>query len=450
MTTDGQPELGGGREAADRRPPKSLRRLVCLSVTHETATNDRLAELTPDDPQAAASSVKSHDRVTGCVVVATCNRIEVYASTRTDERSDIEAALEVARRILEQPADAREYTGLAVVEHLMRVACGLESAVLGEDQILGQVDDAFADGEAAGTAGGILSRVAEAAVRVGRTARAETDINDGTVSYGSAICRALRDGAGGPPERVLVVGAGEMATTAVEAIQARWQTRVDIANRTTPELAADVGACWPLSDIETPLSAVDGLVTATGASEPIVDAELASLCDPDTPAVDLANPPDVSEAARQRLLVTDLDDIADHVSRNAHERHTAIGEVERRIDDALGHLIDRERENRAEDTLRRLHRQARRTREAEIQRARSRLADGEVDPETVLEEFASALTGQLLAEPTESLRAAARGDDAETIAAAEQLFGLDADDSAASATATDDAGASLEAESLEK
>lgn len=406
--------------------PESLRRLVCLSVTHETVACERLGSIAPADPEALAREVKATHRVTECVVLATCNRVEVYASTRTAD--DVGTVLSAADEALGEPEGTRWYTGLDAVVHLARVACGLESAILGEPQILGQVNRAFESAREAGLAGGALSRVADAAVRVGRKCREETGIGDGAVGYGSAVCGRIEDGLGRPPGRVLLVGAGELAGTVAAAIDRRWNARIDVANRSTGrDLTTADGTYWPLESLGDALGGADAVVTATGAPNPVLTEERAARCEPGTPVVDLANPPDVAARAREYsgIRVTDLDDLAGHVRENVRSRQADVGAVEDLVDAAVERLVESERENRAENVLRALHTEAARTRERELERALDRLEDGDCPPADVLADFASALTGRLLADPTEALRAAARDGDAETIAAANRLFDLD-------------------------
>lgn len=424
--------------ATDHRPsapetgvvPESLRRLACLSITHETVPSERLGVIAPDDPDAVAAEIKATDRITECVVLTTCNRVEVYASTRTAD--DVETALSAANEMVgdPDPDDVQVYTGLDVVVHAARVACGLESAIVGEDQILGQVNRAFDSAQRKGLAEGALSRVADAIVRVGRKCRAETGINDGEVGYGSAICGCIEDALNRPPERVLIVGAGEMAETAAMAIERRWNARIDVANRSAErELTTDDGTYWPLDALGTALESVDAVVTATGASDALLTEAHAERCTPTTPVVDLANPPDVEPSVRDHpdILVTDLDELAARVRQHARSRQEDVVAVEELIDDAVDRLVERERENRAEDVLRALHNEAARMRERELERAMNRIDDGDCDPDVVLSDFASALTGRLLADPTEALRTAARNGDTDTIAAAHRLFDLDTD-----------------------
>ncbi|MFA9501189.1 glutamyl-tRNA reductase [Natrinema sp. H-ect1] len=407
--------------------PKSVRRLACYRLDHESRSARELGAVAPDDPVAAARRIAAHDRVTEAVVLSTCNRVEAYLSTRTP--ADRDAGLEAAREALGDPDGARTETGLAVVEHLFRVACGLESAVVGEAHVLGQLRRTFDAALEADLAGGVVTRAADAAVSVGRRCRDETDIDEGTVGYGSATCEAIAD-AGGVPDRLVVVGAGEMATEVASAAGHRWDCRVDAVNRSAAsQLPTDDGRYWPLDALEAALSDADAIVTATGAPDPVVTLEAIQGVASETPVVDLATPPDVAKPVRRSAVpVVSLDAIQRRIAAAVAGRRAAVPAVEDAITDAVAAFVDRERENRAEDTLRELHRTAAAIRESELERARDRLASG-ADAEAVLEDFASALTGSLLGTPTERLRAAARDGDDAVIEATHRLFDLDCEGS---------------------
>lgn len=433
MSSETYPLMEADSRVPEREDvPESLRRLVCISLSHETVPTERIGAVSPDDPQSLATAIKRSERITECVVLTTCNRVEVYASTRTASEQDLSTALRSVYESLGKQDGIEEFVGIDAVEHLARVSCGLESAILGEDQILGQVSRAFEAARESDLAGGALSRSANTAIRAGRTAREQTDIGAGQSGYGGVICRSIESELGHQPEHVLVVGAGEMARQAVRAVKRRWESRVDIANRSEElELTSDDGTYWPLTELDKSLQSADAVVTATGAPDPVIRPEHIDHCGPETPVVDLANPSDVSadDRVRERLSVTELDELTTHLRNTTQTRRKEIPAVEEIIDDAVTRLIETERENRAEETLRELHCQAAEIRDQELQKALSRLEASDGDCEEILSDFASALTGQLLAEPTDSLRAAARDGDTETIAAANRLFDLDGGES---------------------
>lgn len=425
MTAHDRAKSPTGDDRAGERPPKSVRRLAYCGKSHRTHETARLGDAAPADPVALARAVTRHDRVTEAVVLATCNRVEVYVSARRP--ADREDALGAAHDALGGPSTTETATGRGVVEHLFRVACGLESPVLGEDHVLGQVRRAFERAGSAGVAGGVLSRLADAAVQAGRTAREETAINEGHASYGSATCEALAERS--VPDRVVVVGAGEMAESVATAATGRWDATVDVVNRSpAPDLASEDGRYWPLPELDRAVAGADAVVAATGAPEPVLTPAACRGLDPDAVVVDLANPRDVAPAVADDHRVVELDEIQTRIEATAERRRAAVAAVESRLAAAVDRFVERERETRAEDTLRALHRRAAEVRESELERARHRLDDGDADPETVLEEFASALTGSLLGTPTDRLRTAAREGDEAVIEATHQLFDLDPGD----------------------
>jgi glutamyl-tRNA reductase len=412
----------------DQPVPQSLRRLSCLSVTNRTHSIDLVGELAPEEPLALAHDIQNTDRVTEAMVLSTCNRIEVYVSTRTPDADDREAALEVATDALALPSDAQVYSGRDVATHLARVTGGIESAVLGEDEIAGQVSDALAAAKGAGLAAGVLNRVGNAALRAGRKCRSETDIDEGPAGYGSAVCRVIVEELNAHPDRVLIVGAGEMAATVARTIQRRWDVCVDVANRSPAhDLTTEDGTWWRLDELAAAVSEADTVVTATDADRQILKETHARQCERTIPVVDLATPPDVSADARAHPAVaaTDLSDLAAAVRSATGHRRAAVEEAESVIMDAVDRLVECERENRAEDVIREIHREAANIREAELDRAKRRLVNSEADPEAVLEDFGSALTGRLLGPPTDELRTAARERDETALRTARRLFDLD-------------------------
>lgn len=418
-----------GEKSADRgETPRSLRRLTCLSVTHRTHSTDLVGEIAPHEPLETARTLYGNERVTEAMVLSTCNRLEIYLSTRTPESSDHEAALAAIDDALDVPGDARTYTGREVATHLARVTAGLESAVLGEGEIAGQVSDALAAAKEAGLAAGVLGRVGNTALRAGRKCRAETAIGDGPADYGSAVCRTIADDLDGSPDRLLVVGAGTMARTVIESAGCRWDAQIDVANRSpAQELTTDDGTWWTLGELASAVRTADAVVSATGADRPVFDTAHARQCDPGTPVIDLATPPDVAQAVRDEtdLSVTGLDTLASVVNSAADRRQAAVDEAETVIANAVDRLVERERENRAEDVIRALHQEAADVRAEELDRAKQRLVDGEAAPEEVLEDLASALTGRLLGPATDELRTAARERDETALRAARRLFDLE-------------------------
>lgn len=425
MQTTSPPERASAETESRTGLPSSVRRLACAGVSSRDGDRDEIATARPGDSTALATAIRNHDRITEAVVLSTCNRVEVYVSARGP--SDRELALGVARDAIDADCTTT-LAGREVVDHLCRVACGLESEVLGEDHVLGQVNRTFDEAAEEGLAGGVLSRVADVAVAVSREVRAKTAINDGHVGYGSAACAAIAERTP-DPDRLVLIGGGEIAEAVVRAAEHRWDPRIDVVNRSTvTDLPSEDGQYWPLSALSNALSSADAVVTATGSNQPVLTAEAATVLDAETPVVDLAAPPDVAETVAAELPVTSLEAIESRADATRDRRQMAVPSVEARVSEAVERFIERERESRAEDAIRALHRQAASIRGSELDRARQRVEAGETDIETVLEDFASALTSRLLADPTDALREAARDGNEQTVAAARQLFAIQEED----------------------
>lgn len=425
LTTTGEPRDVSLSE--EPRAPESIRRLTCVSVTHRTHSTEEVGRIAPNDPVSVAQQISDEARVTEAMVLSTCNRVELYLSTRTPSSADREAALGAVEDCLNLPSDVRIYTGLDVARHLARVATGLESAIIGEDEIIGQVSDTLTAAKEENLASGVLGRVGDAALRIGRSGRTETEIDEGPTDYGGAVCCALEEALGEPPSHVLVVGAGGMARTISETVRTRWDARLDVANRSPAHgLPSDDGRWWKLDRLGDAVAQTDAVVTVTSADDTVFEAKHARRSDGDIAVVDLSTPPDVSPQVRELsgVSVTDLDELALMV-RSVSTHSDAVKKAEEVVDESIERLAVSERENRAENVLRALHREAKEVKEEELAKAKRRLEESDADPEDIIEDFGEALAARVLASPTERLRAAAREGDETVIRAASRLFSLE-------------------------
>ncbi|PSQ03733.1 glutamyl-tRNA reductase [Halobacteriales archaeon QS_6_71_20] len=359
-----------------------------VSVSHSLASVDEIESAQSVDVATLVSGLSAREGVEEAFAVQTCNRAEAYVAA--DDASAARGALEPFAPEVREGAVVR-LDHESSLRHLMRVAAGLESLVLGEDQILGQLKDAATVArESGGLRGGVLDDALHKAFHVGERARAETRINEGSVSLGSAAVELARRETDVAGATALVVGAGEMGTLAARALAASPVSRVVVANRTLADaehVAAELDAAATAIGLdEVPARAADAdvLIAATGADEPILgDAAFAAAGE--TLCIDLGQPRDVvPDAGGDDVAVRDIDDL-ESVTGETHERREAA-KLE-----AQGELTDRQRETVAG--------------------------------------LADALVGQLLAAPTKSLREAAAEDDWTTIHTAMQLFDPEFDDS---------------------
>lgn len=399
-----------------------------VSVSHTLATVEEVESAAPEDPSAAAQRLAARSGVDESVVIATCNRAEAYVVTAAaaDGR---EALADFAPEVREGAVTQFDHEGS--IRHLMRVASGLESLVLGEDQIIGQVKDAMERAREDGTLGPVLEEALLKAVHVGERARTETAINEGTVSMGSAAVELAAREAELDDATALVLGAGEMGTLAARAFDGAGVGRLVVANRTVANaehVAEDVSVDAEAVDLAAaPTAAQDAavVVAATGAPDAVLDAD--DLDGADAVCVDIARPRDIDPAADalEGVVVHDIDDL-ERVTERAHEqRRTAARQVEAMIDDEHDRLLSSLKRARADEAIRGMYEGAERMKGRELDRALTKLeAQGDLteDQRDTVEALADSLVSQLLAPPTNSLREAAGEDDWNTIQTAMELF----------------------------
>jgi glutamyl-tRNA reductase len=402
-----------------------------VQVAHDRATVEQIAAASDDGEATAVETLLAREGVREAFALQTCNRAEAYVVTDDADRGRAVLADHV-REVADAAVAHTDHEGS--MRHLLRVATGLESLVLGEDQVLGQLRTAYETARGAGGIGPVLEEAVTKAMHVGERARNETGINDGIVSLGSAAARLANEEGALDRGPALVVGAGEMGTLAARSLADRGATRVIVANRTVPHaehVAAEVDADAEALGLDGVAAAVERaalVITATGAEGRLLDAaDFAGAGE--TTVVDMAQPRDVDPDAAERATVTlyDLDDLEAVTDRTRRQRTDEIDRVEAIVDEELDHLAEQFKRKRADEVIATMYESAEHVKSRELSRATTRLeaeTDGELTDEQreILESLADSLVGQLLAAPTESLRDAAAEDDWETIHTALQLF----------------------------
>ena len=396
-------------------------------LTHETSGVDDLAEAAPSSQYDGVVALSSASAVSEAFVLSTCNRVEAYVVT-----ADQNAGRAVVSAFFAGAETTLQHAGHeASLEHLLSVACGLESVVVGEDQILGQLRTAYEDARRAGAIGDLLEPTITKAIHVGERARTETAINEGVVSLGSAAARLVGDRLSLEDADALVVGAGEMGTLAARALCANGARSVSVANRTveraeTLQSTLDVdGRSIPLDDVASIATDADVIVTATGSREPVIGPE--ALGEGHVVIVDLGQPRDVDPAVNERSTATvyDLDDLESLTDETYEKRRSAAAAVESIVAEEFDLLLEQLKRKRSDEVIAAMYESANRIKARELETALSRLDDrdriDQADKEVVAA-MADALVNQLLAAPTESLREAAVEDDWETIHTALRLF----------------------------
>jgi glutamyl-tRNA reductase len=396
--------------------------LLAIGINHQTAPvalRERVAFAGDTVPQALAA-LRALPGVHEVALLSTCNRTELYAhadgdgsviadwlATHPEGQGDLHAYLYHHR-----DDDA--------VRHLFRVSSGLDSLVLGEPQILGQVKQAWAMARSAGTLGGQLDRLFQHAFVTAKRARSETRIGNSPVSVASLAVRLAQESFARPSDSVvLLIGAGETIELAARHLAQAKVKRLLVANRTyahAQELAARHGAvALPLDELERHLFLADVVFTATASREPIltrthITAAMAARKHRPMLLMDLAVPRDIAAdvTGLDDVFVYTVDDLQRAVEHNRRGRHEAAADAEAIVDLQVSRYAEAIAAGVRNEPLRRLRAHGEAARAELLARARQQLAAGH-DPQAVLELLAHALTNRLLHPPTAALREAALG-----------------------------------------
>jgi glutamyl-tRNA reductase len=405
--------------------------LLVVGLNHRTVPVELLERMTvpPERLAKALHDLAAREHLLEVVVLSTCNRTEIYARC-----THFHAAVGDVRDFLaaHSGADPDEfadhlytYYDEAAVAHLFSVAAGLDSMIVGESEILGQVRDAWQSAVREETAPQLLSRMFKHAVESGKRVRTETGISRHPVSIPSAAVAVASEYLGDlTGARVLVVGAGHMGSGLASTLRSRGVAEVVIANRTierATQLAADVdGRAIQLADIADTLVDVDVVLTSTASSEVLVEramVEMVMACRDGRPllVVDVALPRDVDPGVGDVPDVTllDLDGLKEYAQRSAERRRREIGKV-RAI---LASEIERYRAERAArevdplvTSLRDLAEQVRR---GELERFGSKIAKLDPQGQALVDAITQGIVNKLLHEPTVRIKDTAgtpRGD----------------------------------------
>lgn len=423
--------------------PVALREQLSLSgCALDMALNDLNA-------QKAILSLPGGDRRPGgiheSVILSTCNRLEIYAVTA--DTGEGLAAIEDYLCGLQGLASGDLHPHLylredqAAVEHLMRVAAGLDSMILGEPQILGQVSAAFARAQGAGAAGLVLSQLFARAVHAGKRARSETAISRHTTSVSHAAARLAKDTFGDLGQaRVLIVGAGEMAELAASALYDEGARRITCINRTyarAERLARRFdGRALSWGSLADALAGADVIVTATGAPHTVIYRDDVAQALPRRDGkplviVDVAVPRDVEVEVGELPGVRryDVDHLQDAVDSNLAQREAAVPQVEAIVQEETEGFLSWLRSRQVVPVIVELRQRAEVVAKSEVDRMLRRLACPDPRTEQMMGLLAHRIIGKLLHAPTVRLKLeAANGNGVVYADALRELFALDATD----------------------
>jgi len=374
------------------------------------------------------------------VILSTCNRMEVYTLVRDPEVAS-RAIIDLLSRTCEVPPHIfANYLYICheeeAMRHLFRVACGLDSLVLGEPQILGQITDAYEAALSQGSAGTVLSALFRAAIHAGKRARTETRIGVNPASISSVAANLAADLLGDLTQRnVLLIGAGEMGAIAVRALRKRGVNHITVANRTfknAEQLATEWGGrAIAFQQLPDALRCADIAITSTGAPHTILDKELitpAMLERAERPLfiIDIAVPRDVDSDVTElpNVYLRDIDDLQSQANDNVRERELEIPQVEMIVAEEVATFLEWYASLDVVATIKSLRKQIEHLRQLELGRLFNRLDLDEREQELVAT-MSHRLVNKILHQPTLRLKEeAAHGNGAAYTSTVHHLFGL--------------------------
>jgi glutamyl-tRNA reductase len=417
--------------------------LLLVGVSHRTAPVELRERLDfsargVDRALASLAGAPAHHEA---AIVSTCNRVEMYVACDEPEpaKHSIHHFLSEFHGVPADQLAPHLYakTGNEAVHHLFRVAAGLDSLVMGEPQVLGQVKDAFSLASQMGCTGPFLNKLFHSAFTTGKRVRSETTLSEGAVSVSYAAVALARKIFGNLKGRtVLVVGAGEMGKLTAIHMRSQGIGRLIITSRTATHAATLAktieGTAMPWESLSTAMAEADILITATGASTPIISRALVEQtmkARRQRPLfiIDIAVPRDVEASAGdlEQVFLYNIDDLQAVVQENLSKRGTEASQAETIVAEEVSKFAGWLSSRGAVPTVVALRQRFEGIRQSELRRLEPKLAGLPPEARARVDEITRLIVEKLLINPTEQLKSIA---DAETVAAyadlLNRLFGL--------------------------
>jgi glutamyl-tRNA reductase len=413
--------------------------LKILGLNHTTAPVDIREQVVyvGDAIPRALTEIVALGGVGEAVMLSTCNRTEIYVEADSEGATALLDWLKKDQGLSAEAQDALfEIGDEAAVRHLFRVACGLDSMILGEPQILGQLKDSFREADATNTVGTTLGRLFQHTFSVAKKVRTDTEIGSSPVSVAyAAVNLANQFFSGFQKHTALLIGAGATIELVARHLNSKGIGRLFIANRDVTraqDLASRFdGFALPLSELDGTLPDADILISSTASSDTIVSKaqmENAIRARKRKPvfAVDIAVPRDLDPAIHDLndVYLYSVDDLDKVILQGMHSRESAVTDANKILDEEATRYLNIERAREVVPLISALRDQGDAIRDEVLHQARRRLAKG-ADSSEVLEYVTASLLKKILHQPTVRLREAGEVADEEMINAARKLFGLD-------------------------
>ena len=406
-----------------RTAPLELRERVAFP---EDSLGNALRELTLDIPQIQEAAI-----------VSTCNRTELYCAANSECADDLESWLSQRRdvHLNELQGASYQYWDHDAARHSIRVAAGLDSQMLGEPQIMGQIKSAFALAKEHGTSGPELNLLSRMTLQTAKQVRTQTDIGRNPISVAyAAVSLAAQLFSDLPGKRALLLGAGETVALVGEHLRSKGVTNLTIANRTLANaqtLAATLGAdAIQLSDVAKVLWEFDMVIASTGSTLPVlgkgtVEQAIRERKRRPMFMVDIAVPRDIEAGVAELpdVYLYTIDDLTQIVEVNKSRRLQAASGAENLVDLGAEAYQRERRVQQGQGVLQGLRQQAERLRDDELDRAMKSLAKG-ADPKETLQKLANGLTNKLIHPTTAAIRNASADGRADRLDFIQEAYGL--------------------------
>lgn len=414
--------------------------LLAVGINHNTASVELREKVAfgPEKLSLALNQLSTSSHVKGGVILSTCNRTEIYCDVRSASKNKVIEWLSQFHQVSldELKPSLYVHEEQAAIRHLMRVACGLDSLVLGEPQILGQVKQAYAEARENHAVNPATEKLFQKAFSVAKRVRTETEIGGSAVSVAYAACtlakhifESLADAT------VLLVGAGETIELVAKHLAGHHCKRMIVANRTRERalsLAQQFGAdVIALNEIPDYLAQADIVISSTASPLPIigkgmVESALKARRHQPMLLVDIAVPRDIEPQVGKLndAYLYSVDDLQSIVDSNIEQRKVEAIQAEAIVSEESATFMSWMRSLQAVDSIRDYRKQANEAREELLNKSLQALAAGG-DPEKLLIELSNKLTNKLIHTPTRALQTAAEQGEPAKLAVIRQSLGLD-------------------------
>ncbi len=413
--------------------------VINVRITHKTARVPLMEAVAFKDKKDALVEIRSLENVEECLILQTCNRIELFIVTEEAENTANLAKNYLAKRALSNAEEASKAIETSLdndtINHLLRVTSGLESMVIGEDQVLNQIWDAYLEAESAKTVGPILKHLFNRAMTVGRRVRNETGINKGAVSIGSAAVELAVNLLGNlEDKKILVMGAGEIGTLVAKALARRCLSPIFIANRTydrAVKLAEDLsGKAVKFNQFEEVLVDADVVICSTAAPHYLLTKDIVSrlmnqrVNKKNLVIIDISNPRNVEKTVQEiaGTKLYNIDDLHLIAEKNKQERQKSIDKAIKIVDEELVILNNDMKSLSVRLIISSLLSRAEDIRQKELAKALGMLGNVDEKEKRILDDLTSILLKQTFVPIVENLRSAAKNGDKQLIDVAVKLF----------------------------